>query len=131
MKSQKQLIRKDIYEIHKPSGQISSKLTKGGTLYQLTPIQFDTINFMCYNAREQMHKQYNNEKGLGKEIEKCKTDDEIFNFLSSHEFEIDLNDLSIFANSYKSKKDRTYLSRSIRELKEVTVEMGLFKKHDS
>lgn len=121
-------IRKDLFEVHKPSGQISAKLTKNGVLHQLTPVQFDTINFMCYKSREHFHKKYKGENGLKKEINKFKTQEAVDNFLSNHEFEMDLNDLTLFTNSYDDNKPK--LLKSIKELKEITVEMGLFKKHD-
>ena len=60
-KSQSTKINKDLFEVHKPSGQISSKITKDGKLHQLTPIQFDAMNFICYNAREQFHNKFGGE----------------------------------------------------------------------
>lgn len=123
-----QLIRKDLYEVHKPSGQISAKLTKNGVLHQLTPMQFDTINFMCYKSREQMHKKYNGEEGIRTELANCETDDDAFNFLSNQEFEMDLDELTVFTNSYKDNKGKVVAA--IKELKEITVEMGMFKQHD-
>ena len=127
MKSQK--VRKDIFEVHKPSGQISSKLTKNGLLHQLTPTQFDTINYMCYKAREQMHLNFDGVEGI-KKITDSMQEKEIFNFLSNQEFNLNLKELSDFTENYTNPKDRTRLSQSIKELKEITVEMGLFKKHD-
>ena len=128
MKSQK--VRKDIFEVHKPSGQISSKLTKNGVLHQLTPIQFDTINYMCYQAREQIHKKYDGIAGLQKIVDGFSNDGEVFNFLSNQEFTMNLKEVSDFTDSYTNSKDRVRLSQSIRELKDITVEMGLFKKHN-
>lgn len=123
-----QLIRKDLFEVHKPSGQISAKLTKNGALHQLTPIQFDTINFMCYKSRESMHKKYNGEQGIKDALTQCETDEDAFNFLSNQEFEIDLGELTMFTNTYKDNKGKVI--NAIKELKDITVEMGMFKKHD-
>jgi hypothetical protein len=123
-----QLIRKDLFEVHKPSGQISAKLTKNGSLHQLTPMQFDTINFMCYKSREQMHKKYKGEKGLKKELAKLETEEDQFNFLSNQEFEMDLDELTVFTDAYKGNKSKVV--GAIKELKEITVEMGMFKQHD-
>ena len=123
-----QLIRKDLFEVHKPSGQISAKLMKNGVLHQLTPIQFDTINFMCYKSRESMHKKYNGEQGIKDALTQCETDEDAFNFLSNQEFEIDLGELTMFTNTYKDNKGKVI--NAIKELKDITVEMGMFKKHD-
>lgn len=123
-----QLIRKDLFEVHKPSGQISAKLTKNGNLHQLTPMQFDTINFMCYKLREQMHKKYNGEKGLKRELAKLETEEDQFNFLSNQEFEMDINELTVFTDTYKGNTSKVV--GAIKELKEITVEMGMFKQHD-
>ncbi len=124
-----QLVKKNLFEVHKPSGQISAKLTKNGSLFQLSSIQFDSINFMCYKSREQMHKKYNGEDGIRTELEKCKTEEEAFNFLSNQEFELNLDELATFTNSYLGK-NKYKVFENVNELREVTVSMGLFKKHD-
>jgi len=129
MKSQKNKINKSLYEVHKPSGQISSKITKAGELHQLTPVQFDAMNFICYQAREQFHKKFDGYKNIEK-IKDEKSDEELFGFLSNNWFEIDLNELSKFTESYQSDKNKIKLANIIKELKSINVEMGIFKKHD-
>lgn len=124
------LIKKNLYEVHKPSGQISAKLMKGGSLHQLTPAQFDSINFMCYKSREQMHLKYGGEQGIRDILSPYKTEEELSNFLSNHEFELNLEELSTFIGGYKTVYNRHNLLAALDELKEITVKMGLFKKHD-
>ena len=129
MKSQSTKINKDLFEVHKPSGQISSKITKDGKLHQLTPIQFDAMNFICYNAREQFHNKF----GGVEKLEKMKneiSEDDLFKFLADNWFEIDLNALTRFTETYKSYKNKSKLTTTIKELKTINVEMGVFKKHD-
>ena len=118
-----------MFEVHKPSGQISSKITKSGELHQLTPVQFDAMNFICYKAREQFHKQYDNYKHIEK-IKDEKTSDELFGFLSNNWFEINLNELAQFTDSYKTNRNKIKLANIIKELKSINVEMGVFKKHN-
>jgi len=129
MKKNNTKVNKELFEVHKPSGQISSKITKDGKLHQLTPTQFDAMNYICYQAREQFHQKFGGIEKLEK-LKAEKTDSEIFAFLSDNWFEIDLVELSKFTETYISDKDKSYLSNTIKELKSINVEMGVFKKHN-
>lgn len=130
MTQKKTKVNKSLLEVHKPSGQISAKFTKSGKLHQLTPVQYDGMNFICYQAREQFHAQYKGVKQIEKIRSEMKSKDELFGFLANHWFDIDLNDLSGFLESHQIDNNKNKLGNIIKQLKSINVEMGEFKKHD-
>ena len=126
-------MRKDIFEIHKPSALITSEYKtpivrrgriKGYEHYNLTPIQHDAMNYMCYLAREQIHKKMD----IKKVINDFDNADELFKFLEIQHFEIDLNELSKFTEKYKLKQNKKELSAILDSLRAVSVKVGIFKQ---
>lgn len=126
-------IRNDIFEIHKPSAMITAEYKtpivkrgkiKGFEHYSLTPIQHDALNFMCYKAREQINKQIDMDKALSE----FKTEDELFEFLETRHFDLNLNELALFADKYKLKQDKKELSNLLDSLQSVQVKVGIFKQ---
>jgi len=107
----------------------SSELTqsvffKNDEHYSLIPSQHDAMNYLCYCAREQIHKKYN----IVNKLKSFETETELFEFLEKQEFKINLNDLSIFIDKYNHKQNKKKLSNNLKELKETTVKVGIFKQ---
>jgi len=128
-----QYMRKDIFEVHKPSALISAEYKtpiikrgriKGYEHYTLSPIQHDAMNYMCYIAREQIHKRVK----VAEVIESFSSEDELFEFLEVQHFEINLKELSNFADKYKHKQDKNELSAILDALCAVQVKVGIFKQ---
>ncbi len=128
-------MRKDIFEIHKPSALITTEYKtpivkrgriKGYEHYNLTPIQHDAMNFMCYNAREQIHKKMD----VAKKLASFDTEDELFEFLEVQHFTVNLNDLSTFTGKYELKQNKKELSAILDALRAVSVKVGIFKQDD-
>ena len=126
-------IRKDIFEIHKPSALITAEyktpIVKSGRIkgyehYSLTPMQHDAMNFMCYKAREQINKKIN----VVEKINSFLTSEELFEFLEVQHFDLNLKELSIFSDKYKNKQDKTELSNLLDALQSVQVKVGIFKQ---
>ncbi|RLC47944.1 MAG: hypothetical protein DRH57_03085 [Candidatus Cloacimonadota bacterium] len=126
-------MRKDIFEVHKPSALISAEYKtpiiqrgriKGYEHYTLTPIQHDAMNYMCYIAREQIHKRVK----VAETIEAFSSEDELFEFLEVQHFEINLKELSDFTDKYKHKQDKNELSAILDALCAVQVKVGIFKQ---
>ena len=108
----------------KPSEYIAVELYKGFEHYSLSPIQHDALNFMCYKAREQINRSisaYNMMREL-------KTEDELFEFLETQHFDLNLNELALFADKYKLKQDKKELSNLLDSLQSVQVKVGIFKQ---
>jgi len=128
-------MRQDIFEIHKPSALITSEYKtpiikrgriKGYEHYTLTPTQHDAMNYMCYLAREQIHKKMDVEKTLAS----FKNEDELFEFLEIQHFELDLKKLANFIGKYKSRQNKTELSSILDALRAVSVKVGIFKQDE-
>lgn len=126
-------MRKDIFEVHKPSALISAEYKtpiikrgriKGYEHYTLSPIQHDAMNYMCYIAREQIHKRFK----VVETIEGFSSEDELFEFLEVQHFEINLKELSNFTGKYKHKQDKNELSSILDALCAVQVKVGIFKQ---
>lgn len=129
----KKQVRKDIFEIHKPSAMITAEYKtpivkrgkiKGFEHYSLTPIQHDAMNFMCYKAREQINKKVN----IQQKIDSFESEEELFEFLEIQHFDLNLKELAIFADRYKNKQDKKELSTLLDSLQSVQVKVGLFKQ---
>jgi len=129
----KKEVRKDIFEVHKPSALITAEYKtpitvrgriKGYEHYTLTPIQHDAMNYMCYKAREQIHRSIDVEKTL----KSFDSEDELFKFLEVQKFDLDLNELSLFAEKYTFKQDKKELSSILDSLRAVQVKVGIFKQ---
>ncbi len=108
----------------KPSNQIRFEFVKGFQHYALTPVQHDALNFMCYNAREQINRKLD----VQKKIDSFKTEDELFEFLEIQHFDLNLNELALFADKYKNKQDKKELSHLLDSLQSIQVKVGLFKQ---
>lgn len=130
----KQLVRKELFEVHKPSTFITMEYERTirndagkiiGSENNLTSTQHDAMNFLCYTAREQLHKKYPDLHGKFKSFN---NDEELFEFLEIQKFEINLKDLSEFLEKYEFKQDKKKLSYSLNELKSTTVRVGIFKQ---
>ena len=126
-------VRTDIFEIHKPSAMITAEYKtpvvvrgriKGFQHYALSPIQHDALNFMCYKAREQINKTIN----VQEKLDSFKSEDELFEFLEVQHFDLNLNELAMFADKYKNKQDKKELSHLLDSLQSVQVKVGLFKQ---
>lgn len=129
----KKEVRTDIFEIHKPSAMITAEYKapivvrgriKGFQHYALSPIQHDALNFMCYKAREQINKTIN----VQEKLDSFKSEDELFEFLEVQHFDLNLNELAMFADKYKNKQDKKELSHLLDSLQSVQVKVGLFKQ---
>ena len=82
------------------------------------------MNFLCYKAREQIHKKYN----VQQEIENFENDEQLFNFLEKQEFEIHLTELSSFIENYMLPQNKKKLSSNLKELQTTSVKVSIFKK---
>ena len=71
--------------------------------YNLTPVQHDAMNYMCYIAREQINKKID----VAKTIKSFNTEDELFEFLEVQRFELNFKELAIFTDKYKQKQNKT------------------------
>ena len=127
MQQTKQRIRKDILEIHKPSAMISVQYLqpskgkkKGFVHYSITPFEHDAMNFLCYQAREQIYKTDFATTPFSQ--------NELFEFINNHEFTVDLKELSEFTEKYEDKWGRTSLSNILSSLQGIRVKVGLFKQ---
>jgi len=128
------LIKKDILEVHKPSALITaeySRLKKRngkiiGEANSLLPVQHDAMNFLCYNAREQMHKQFD----VDNLIAKFEDGNELMEFLQIQEFSININEFIEFIDGYQLKQDRKYIFEQIDDMQRIQTKVGIFK-HDS
>jgi len=128
------LIKKDIFEVHKPSALITAKYSRlkkrngkiVGEANSLLPVQHDAMNFLCYNAREQMHKKFNIEDVLSK----FENDNELMEFLQVQEFSININEFVEFIDGYQLKQDKKYLFEQIDDMQRIQTKVGIFK-HDS
>jgi len=118
-------INKKMFEIHKPSSQVSCVYEKNGKNWCITPTQHDSMNYICYIAREQVFK--NNFDVL--ELFKNKdTVDEGFVKLRSIPIKIDLRSLTKFINKFENDKKKVY--HLIKELEDIKVTVGHFKGDD-
>ena len=99
----------------KPSEYIAVELSKESKHYALSPIQHDALNFMCYKAREQINKTIN----VQEKLDSFKSEDELFEFLEVQHFDLNLNELAMFADKYKNKQDKKELSHLLDSLQSV------------
>ena len=129
----KRKVRKDIFEVHKPSAMITAEYKtpivkrgriKGYEHYSLTPMQHDAMNFMCYQAREQINKRIN----IQEKINSFNSEDELFKFLEVQHFDLNLNDLAAFSGKYQLKENKKELSNILSALQSVQVKVGIFKQ---
>ena len=129
----KKNVRKDIFEVHKPSAMITAEYKtpiikrgriKGYEHYSLTPFQHDAMNYMCYKAREQINKTIN----VAEKIMSFESSEELFKFLEVQHFDLKLSELTLFSNKYTYKQDRTEVSNILDSLQAVHVKVGLFKQ---
>jgi len=128
------LIKKDIFEVHKPSALITaeySRLKKRngkiiGEANSLLPVQHDAMNFLCYNAREQMHKKFD----VTDLITKFEDGNALMDFLQIQEFTININEFVEFIDGYQLKQDKKYLFEQIDDMQRIQTKVGIFK-HDS
>ena len=126
------LVRKDIFEIHKPSAMISAEyhipIKVGRKIkqeqYVLTPVQHDAMNYMCYQAREQINRRENIEQ----KFKSFKSDEDLFKFLEIQDFDLNLKEFASFVNKYESKQNKKELSSLLDILQSVQVKVGIFKQ---
>jgi plasmid replication initiation protein len=129
-------IRKEIFEVHKPSALIAVEYNapidktgkiKGYEHYDLTPVQHDALNFMCYKAWESINKKLKL-KPKAAAVSAFETEDALMEFLEIQQFDLNLKELSEFTGTYKRKQNKKELSNILDSLQAVRVRVGLFKK---
>ena len=131
-------IDKPLLEVNKPSSQISTEYSINKKPHVITPFQFDAMNFICYQAREQISNKYtltkkgnhpiNNSNDLKiKQIELVngafKLDDDLFTILRSEIIEINISDLSDFTEKYGNGQKNKLIS-AIEDLQSVQIKVG-------
>jgi plasmid replication initiation protein len=131
-------IDKALLTVNKPSSQISTEYSIHNKPHIITPFQFDAMNYICYQAREQISKKYGLTKKGNHPINKSndlkirqietingafKLDDELFTTLRSELIEIDISDLSDFTEKYGNGQ-KNKLIKAIEELRSVQIKVG-------
>lgn len=128
-----QIVRKDLYELHKPSDLIACKYTvyspnkkKSNEYYSLTPAQHDTMNYLCFNARRSFHKKYGMEE-LDR-LNNTLSDIDFENFLRNERMDLDTDELAAFINAYTGSENRHNLMENVRRLTGVSVHTNYLQK---
>lgn len=125
MKNQIITVNKKMLEVHKPSSQITCIYESKGKACTITPTQHDSMNYICYSAREQLVRN-NNEL-----LEKLRTDDdELYEIAKSQlrgtPFKLDLRELTKFIDKFETNTKTVY--QLIKDLEDIKVTVGQFKQ---
>lgn len=131
-------IDKALLTVNKPSSQISTEYSINKKPHIITPFQFDAMNYICYQAREQISKKYELTKKGNHPVNKSndlkirqiemvngafKLDDELFTTLRSELIEIDIDALSSFTEKYGNGQKNKLIS-AIEDLQSVQIKVG-------
>lgn len=125
------VIKKELLEVHKPSAMITAEYSRVvkrngkivGELNNLLPVQHDAMNFLCYNAREQIHKKID----VSKILTAFDTENELMEFLQVQEFSVNINEFVEFIEGYQLKQDKKYLFNQIDDMQRIQARVGIFK----
>lgn len=121
----KMQVNKNMLEVHKPSSQITCLYELNKKPCTITPTQHDSMNYICYTAREQIFK---NDKDLIDKLGSSSEEDfEIaLKQLRGTKIKIDLKQLVTFIDKFESRVKDVY--HLIKELEDIKVTVGHFKK---
>lgn len=123
---------------HIPSSQTVPEYYLGRKPIMITAFQFDAMNFICFEAQKQISMKYGltKNKQIAKddelkllEIQKyhtIETEKDLFDFLRNQEIKINLNDLSVFTNKYKSNNIGN-MYKELEKLQDIKVKVEQFK----
>lgn len=123
---------------HIPSSQTVPQYELGGKQIIITPFQYDVMNYICFEAQRQIslkygltkNKQISRDDDLKleeiKKYQKIETQQDLFNFLRNQDIEINLKELSIFTNKYKSSNTSNMMNE-IKKLQDIKVVVNQIK----
>jgi len=121
----KPTVNKQMLEVHKPSSQITCIYESKGKTCTITPTQHDSMNYICYSAREQLCK--NNIELLERLTnENDETFEAAFAQLRGTPFKLDLRELTTFIDKFETNTKTVY--QLLKDLEDIKVTVGHFKK---
>lgn len=116
-------VNKNMLEVHKPSSQVTCIYESKGKSCTITPTQHDSMNYICYTAREQISK---NDLELLEKFKNEETFDSAFKQLRGTPIKIDLKQLVKFIDKYETNTKDVY--QLIKELEDIKITVGHFKQ---